>query len=413
MKAFLKAGWGGLVAALVASVGVLGGASAALAAPSNDDFAQARSLRVGTTVKGSITGATKQRGEPRHANSLAKHSVWYRFRTRRKRAIALSTCRASFDSVVAVYTGRSLRALREVEFNNDGCVRSGGGSRVTFTARPGRTYRIAVAGFTRRGSFPLKTTRVAVPPNDDFADAAPIRLGTTIASTTANATRELREPDHAPGVAEPRTVWFRLTVASASTVRLNACNGSFPNLAVYTGGRLDRLTRLRVNYPDNLYDFCAAQFAAQPGVTYRIAFFNYFGGGFRLAARVANPPANDNFADATPITLGATINGTTRDATSEPGETDGRNGVWYRLALAEPTTIQIDNCTSYPPNGVQAFGIFRGAQVDQLTLVITPYPSCSPSDSTNDVQLDPGVYSIRATWPGDFSFRIQAVAPPP
>lgn len=94
-----------LVAAVVASVAVLGGAStAAAAAPSNDDFARARTLRVGTTVKGEVNGATRQRGEPRHARSSAKHSVWYRFRARRRLALGLYTCKANFDSVVAVYT---------------------------------------------------------------------------------------------------------------------------------------------------------------------------------------------------------------------------------------------------------------------------------------------------------------------
>ena len=160
-----------VVLAVLTSLVLLGTASTAVAVPRNDDFAHARAVRAGTTVKGNVNGATRQRGEPRHANSLAMRSVWYRFRAKRKVTLALGTCRTTFDSVIAVYTGRSLRTLREVEFNNNGCG-GGGGSRVTFTAKPGRTYRIAVAGFTASGRFRLAVSSVPVPPNDDFADAA-------------------------------------------------------------------------------------------------------------------------------------------------------------------------------------------------------------------------------------------------
>src|SRR5688572_1300756 len=119
-----------LVGLLFATLAVT--APAAMAAPKNDSFSRATSLRVGKTLKGNINGATKQAGEPRHAGSLANHTVWYRLRVRSKTAVLVSTCTASFDTILAVYTGSSVRNLREIEFNNDGC---GDGSRVTFTAR--------------------------------------------------------------------------------------------------------------------------------------------------------------------------------------------------------------------------------------------------------------------------------------
>ena len=81
---------------------LLASATSASAAPRNDDFGDAPALRVGKDVKGNINGATNQRGEPRHANSLATRSVWYRFRPKSKVTILLGTCSSSFDSVVAV-----------------------------------------------------------------------------------------------------------------------------------------------------------------------------------------------------------------------------------------------------------------------------------------------------------------------
>ena len=267
-------------------------APAAMAAPKNDNFARAVPVRVGSTVAGSVAGATKQRGEPAHGGTLATHSVWYRFTTSRKTAVGINTCRASFDTVVAVYTGRSLGSLRVIDFNNDGCGGGRGGSRVTFTARRGRTYRIAVAGFSAAGTFRMLLRAVQTPPNDDFLDAVPIRLGTSVGGTTANATRELNEPRHDNKSAD-QTVWFRLRVDSATTIELNTCEHAFDTvLAVYTGRSLDRLTYVTSND-----DACGlgsrVQFAAQPGVTYHIALaeFGRGSGSYRLQARAVTPTA--------------------------------------------------------------------------------------------------------------------------
>ena len=389
--------------AALTSVGLLAGASPAAAAPRNDDFAHARTLRVGTTVKGNVNGATRQRGERRHADSLASRSVWYRFRAKRKVTLSISTCRSTFDSVIAVYSGRSLRGLREVDFNNDGCGRRAGGSRVIFTARRGRTYRIAVIGFTPRGKFRLNVASVPVPSNDDFADAAPLQLDSVVAGTTRDATRELREPRH--NFMNAHTVWFRLRVDSASVVRLDSCGRSEPGIAVYTGGRVNRLTPVAVT--TRTHDsHCSIQFAAQPAVTYRLALEDgdNGSGAFRLSGRVATPPANDNFANATPIALGATINATTRDATAERGETDAFEPaatVWYQLALTDTTTVRLDECLS------ESVRVFTGSQVNQLS-VESRYSRCP-----TQVTLEPGVYFIRVgPEEGDFSFRTVPVTPP-
>jgi hypothetical protein len=264
---------------LTVCTALLAVAPAASAAPKNDDFGDAATLRVGRTVSGNINGATSQRGEPRHANSLATRSVWYKLRARRRTTVLLSTCsRTTFDTVVAVYTGRTLRGLRTVEFNNDGC---GSRSRVTFTARPGKTYRIAVAGFTGSGSFRLSASRISVPPNDDFQDAVAMTLGDAISGTTRNATRELGEPGHQFNGS--RTVWFRFTVAAPTVVEVSTC-GASPT--VYTGSRVSALTRVAPITGSG----CTEQFAAQPGTTYRIvAESGGSGGSYRFSTRAVTP----------------------------------------------------------------------------------------------------------------------------
>jgi hypothetical protein len=277
------------VAAVAAAL--LGPAASASAAPSNDAFRDAFRVRLGSNVNGNVKGATKERGEPRHAESVARHSVWYRFRARRKVTVLFSTCRSDFDTVVAVYSGGEVTSLRQVDFNNDGCGEDAAGSRVSFTARPGTTYHVAVVGFTPEGRFTLSVSRINAPPNDDFVYAAPINVGSSVRGTTRNATRELREPRH-DGKKADLTVWFRLSVAAPRRVELNTCGSGFDTvLAVYTGRRVDRLRRVTSN-DDDRRDICGLDsrvtFSARPNVTYRIALAEYSGhrsGGFRLTAR--------------------------------------------------------------------------------------------------------------------------------
>ena len=259
----------------------------AAASPRNDDLSDARTLRVGASVRGTVNDATRQRGEPRHARSaLFTRSVWYRYRARRKRSITLGTCRSNFDTVVAVYTGRSPRSLRPVDFNDDGCGHDVG-SRVTFTARRGRTYRIAVAGFAP-GRFTLTVKSLNRPFNDDFVDAHRVALGSQARGTTRNATRELDEPRHANENAD-QTVWFRLTVAARTRVELNTCGSRFATvLAVYTGSRVGRLREVKSNdkgcglESDN----DRVRFTARRGVTYRVALAELIPG---KAAALSSP----------------------------------------------------------------------------------------------------------------------------
>ena len=286
---------------------------------------------------------------------------------------------------------------------------------MTVTAERGRTYWIAVAGFAPRGRFRLKVASVAVPPNDDFVDALPLRVGSTVSGETTNATREMDEPEiQIPGQEGVHTVWYRFSVDSASAVRLDACGTrSRPDgagVALYTGGRVDRLTRIWDGRDEPNEPHCSPQFTAQPGVIYRVALVAARGaaGGFRPAARIPTPPANDNFADATPISLGTTINSTTHDSTREPGEPANwlRFTVWYRLSVTETTTVEIDMCRRLFFSKVD---VYTGARVDQLTLA--DVFQCEWPQST----LQPGVYSIQVatTSDEDFSFRPQPVAPPP
>lgn len=146
-------------------------AGPAITAPSNDHFANAASFTTG--VAGSTTGtnvaATRQGGEPAHAGSGASRSVWWRFTAAASGSITIDTFGSSFDTRLAVYTGTSVGGLTHVASNDD----TGGlQSRVTFSAVSGRTYRVAVDGWSgAQGSIRLSWTRLGPVPWAPFPSA--------------------------------------------------------------------------------------------------------------------------------------------------------------------------------------------------------------------------------------------------
>jgi hypothetical protein len=101
-------------------------------------------------VYGSNFGATKQPGEPNHAGNRGGRSVWWRWTEPFGGMVTIDTKASRFDTLLAVYTGTSLRSLQRVTSNND--VASGDRtSSVRFRAEAGRTYFIAVDGFAPGG----------------------------------------------------------------------------------------------------------------------------------------------------------------------------------------------------------------------------------------------------------------------
>jgi len=134
--------------------------------PANDAFADAQIISGSNpSVSGTTRFATREPSEPDHYTSnppdsdlwVGDHSVWFRWTAPTSGSTTIDTCTANIDSILAVYTGSALTSLSRVADNNNGCP-SGWGSRVTFNATAGTTYRIAVgdAGGLRESTFTLK-----------------------------------------------------------------------------------------------------------------------------------------------------------------------------------------------------------------------------------------------------------------
>ncbi len=119
----------------------------AAARPANDAFANRIAL---SGASGSVIGynvvATKESGEPNHANNLGGVSVWWKWIAPASGQLTLDTHGSSFDTLLGVYTGSAVNALAAVAANdNDGTL--GNVSSVVFQAQAGVEYEIAVDGF--------------------------------------------------------------------------------------------------------------------------------------------------------------------------------------------------------------------------------------------------------------------------
>src|SRR5262245_62081586 len=94
--------------------------SVSLAAPANDNFAN-RLLLTGTNVNttGANVDATKEPGEPNHANRAGGKSVWWRWTAPGNGEVMVDTIGSSFDTLLGVYTGTSVSNLTMVAGNDD------------------------------------------------------------------------------------------------------------------------------------------------------------------------------------------------------------------------------------------------------------------------------------------------------
>jgi glutamyl endopeptidase len=134
-----------LTASRLNDISTVAGANNSVATPTNDTFAAAGTMTGNSgTLGGTTLGATRQLGEPRHANQPGGASGWYQWTAPMAGTLTVDTFGSTFDTVLAAYTGSSVGALTSVASNND--ANGGLQSRMLFPVSSGTTYRIAVDG---------------------------------------------------------------------------------------------------------------------------------------------------------------------------------------------------------------------------------------------------------------------------
>ena len=127
------------------------------------------------STSGSNVRATKEPGEPYHADNPGGKSIWWWWTAAESGYVTVSTAGSvstngfELDTVLGIYTGSAVNALTTVASNDDDPGSDTLTSRVVFRVTAGQTYRIAVDGF----SF-----------GPDPADAGTIRLSLSFSTTS-------------------------------------------------------------------------------------------------------------------------------------------------------------------------------------------------------------------------------------
>lgn len=126
----------------------------ASAQPANDNFANAQQIAgANGTVSGSNVGATTEDGEPDITGVSAAASIWYTWTAQSTGAATFDTLGStspggSLDTRLAIYTGTALDSLALVGENDDALNGATVNSSVTVAVTAGKTYIIAVDGFS-------------------------------------------------------------------------------------------------------------------------------------------------------------------------------------------------------------------------------------------------------------------------
>jgi hypothetical protein len=215
-------------------------AAPVLAQPANDKYQNAVVTILPEPlieIEGTNFGATKEPGEPNHANNLGGRSVWYRIVPQETTVVKIwieHTSGADFmNTLLAVYKGTDPSEFNLVAHNDD--MRNTTLSKVQLTVRPGNMYYVAVDGFNDNGNiaagnFRIRFEKLGAPANDAMIDAwnpdarlAMAPSGFT-AGTNRNATKEPGEPNvtNNPG---GKSVWYfwRAPASRSMTVKVT-CN---------------------------------------------------------------------------------------------------------------------------------------------------------------------------------------------
>ena len=157
------------------------------AAPANDMFAN-RIVLNGTNIvlTGSNVGATRETGEPYHANTTGGLSIWWSWTAPTNGTVTISTYGSSFDTLLGVYRGSSVSGLTELASNDDDPDGYDYTSKVVFDVGANQVCQIAVDGYAGDYGNVVLSVQLGplLPPPPAPAWALPDPYGTMIYSSS-------------------------------------------------------------------------------------------------------------------------------------------------------------------------------------------------------------------------------------
>ena len=344
-------------------------------APLNDDFEDAFSVSNSYFIlSGSNVIGSSEASEPFHDVNATGKSIWWNWTAVEGGFTEISTEGSDFNTVIVIYKGDSLDALKLVAKNRDESPNNNGAF-VGFEASAGVSYRIAVDGLEGdSGNVSLSLGQSVI--NDDFSSALEIG-GINFRTTSENiaASRESGEPEHIQNAFGSKSVWWKWTAPLSGnvTVSTSASNSFDTILAVYTGDSLEDLQLVSSNDDDDRTGVWTSvlNFYAQEGSEYKIAVDGWNGSYGQIALTVAMAEHDDREDARTAYTDTLDDISFTNQATKEIGEpSHGGDAVgqslWWkwtstRSGQAELTTFGSDFDT--------ILAVYEGESLASLSLL--------------------------------------------
>lgn len=321
-----------------------------LAAPVNDNFANAIPIeQLPTTLQQDTTEASNEANEilPNCLNEVAA-SVWYQYTATRNQTVVLNTFDSDYDTVLSVWTGTT-HPLTQLACNDDSSNTSQ--SQVSLELEQGTTYYINISGYTgETGTLILNALPVNELTNDNIANALKITQNTDLSySHTQSVKGGSTESNEAGASCAPQrefaSVWYKYTPTTTQSVVFNTIGSDYNTILSVWTGRKHPLTEIACN-DDNGMAQSQLRAELQKGKTYYLkitasatASGSLSEGNGLLILNMTMPPANDNLANAIPITeaFPYTTNQYTGGATVENDELfptcspNSGTSVWYLL----------------------------------------------------------------------------------
>ena len=403
---------GSVVITLTPPAGSSGGGGGAT--PANDSFARASPIGSSNgTFSVSSVGATKEPGEPDHANQRGGASLWWSWTAPSAGTVSISTDGSNFDTILAVYTGNGLNSLTVIAANDDSDTAVT--SAVSFFTQAGQSYRIAVDGYGGASGNVRLTLALSSGAgggsgspvqNDAFANRGTIpAVGGTVTGNNSSASFEAGEPLHA-GLTRSRSVWWTWTPTVSGNYTVSTAGSDFDTvLAVYTGSALASLVSVASNDDEsNTIRTSLTRISATAGTTYQIAVDSYgvAAGSIRLTIAATSgavtAPANDQFAGrATLPAAGGTVEGSNVGATRETGEPSharsaAARSVWWSWT---PSRSGDATVTTNGSSFDTVLGVYLGSGIAGLTEVASNDDNGSAVTSSATFRVTAGtVYLI-------------------
>lgn len=313
----------------------------AFSQPANDNCSGALELSSSTScLEGNVSGATHSTSPTNSCPGTNTYDVWYKFTATNTTASITVTSSTSFDAVIQVLSSCSGSSLACSDVSA-----SGGTESVSLSSLSvGSTYYIrvydyfsaepATTTFTICGSFSGPLT------NDYCSTAINITEGSCVDGTVLNATQS---QSGCTGTADD-DVWYSFTASSAEMeVKVTPASSFDPVVQVFSSCGGTSLTCTDAFASGGTETVTLTNLTAGASYYTRIYHWNSSKSltpTFTICVNsLANPPANDDCADAAGISTGTAVSGTVSHATQSLAGCTGTadDDVWYSFAASSST----------------------------------------------------------------------------